>query len=322
MSFSSAVKNEICRLETGCKACLLAELAAVIAISGTIRLINDRDLSIRIVTENAAFARRVFSIIKKVYNIYPEVIIRKCNKLKKHVLYTLVIPSSMGAKRVLEDVKITFEKKDGNEKAVYNLDLKGFLKKPCCKKSYLRGAFLAGGSISDPEKTYHLEITCHSMDLAVKVRDFINRYHLNAKVIKRKANFVAYIKEGENIVDFLNIIGAHSSLLELENVRILKEMRNNVNRIVNCETANLEKTVNASLRQIENIRYIKEKIGFDSLPKNLKEIAEVRLNNEDANLKEMGEMLVPPLGKSGVNHRLRKLDKIAENLRSRKGDNK
>lgn len=304
LSFSSAVKNEICRVETVEKCCLITELAAVIGISGTVKYTNENDIKIRITTENAAFARRVFSNIKKLYNVYPEVIIRKSKKFKKHVAYILIITSLQGAKRILDDIE----------------DAKTLLKKVCCKKAYLRGAFLAGGSISDPEKTYHLEITCHSVDMAEQLKQLINKFKLNAKVIKRKGNFVAYIKEGENIVDFLNIIGAHSSLLELENVRILKGMRNSVNRIVNCETANLEKTVNASLRQIENIQYIKDTIGFGSLPKSLREIAEIRLNNNDANLKELGDMLSPPLGKSGVNHRLRKLDRIAANLRGRKGE--
>lgn len=320
MSFSSTVKNEICRVEKNNKCCLLSELAAVVAISGTIKLSDGKGLSVRIVTENAAFARRVFSIIKKTYNIYPEVIIRKSTKLKKHLSYILVITPSMGADNILADLKITFGEEGDVGSLKYNVGVHGFLKKACCRKSYLRGAFLAGGSISDPEKTYHLEITCHSLELAQKIRDLVNSYSLNSKVIKRKGNQVVYVKEGEDIVDFLNIIGAHTSLLELENVRILKGMRNNVNRVVNCETANLEKTVNASLRQIENIRYIKEKVGFGSLPASLKEIAEVRLDNDDANLKELGELLSPPLGKSGVNHRLRKLDKIAENLRTKEGD--
>jgi len=189
------------------------------------------------------------------------------------------------------------------------------ISKTCCQKAFLRGAFLAAGSISDPEKTYHLEICAKNQMLAEKVMDVLKRFGLNAKFIKRKNDYVVYLKEGENIVDFLNIVGAHSALLQLENIRILKEMRNNINRIVNCETANLEKTVNASMRQLENIEYLKNTVGLENLPSNLEEIARVRLENPDANLKELGEMLNPPLGKSGVNHRLRKLDEIAENER-------
>jgi len=287
--------------------CSISELAAVIRTSGVIKFISPDEMNIKIVTENAAFARRVFSLIKKLCNISPEVIIRKSKKLKKHTSYIVVVTAAMGAKKLLDIV---------NRPA----DESGIIKGVCCKKAYLRGAFLAGGSISDPEKTYHLEITNHSLDLAVELNKLMNTFDLNPKIVKRKGSYVSYLKEGENIVDFLNIIGAHSALLELENIRILKEMRNSVNRIVNCETANLEKTVNASLRQVENIKYIRDNIGFENLPENLREIAEIRLKYNDANLKELGEMLNPPLGKSGVNHRLRKLDRIAENHRKLKGE--
>lgn len=321
MSFSSTVKNELCRIEINNNCCLLAELAAVVRISGIIRVSDSGGISVRILTENAAFARKTFSIIKKLYNIYPEVIIRKSKKLKKHISYIIVITSSAESRKFLEGIGISCSSEDvdiGENYAEYKSRM---LKKSCCKKAFLRGAFLGGGSISDPEKTYHLEITSRSKELAVEIEGIMDSFRLNSKVIRRKGNYVTYLKEGENIVDFLNIIGAHSALLELENVRILKDMRNNVNRIVNCETANLEKTVNASLRQIENIKYIRDNYGFDNLPVSLKEVAELRLKYNDANLKELGEMLNPRLGKSGVNHRLRKLDKIAEDFKSLRGHN-
>lgn len=300
--------------------CLFSEIAAVMRISGVIKYTGNDGANLRIVTENAAFARRAFSIMKKLFNIYPEVVTRKNSKLKKHTSYLLIITASMGAKDMLQKAGIQYESKAGTGDAImYSSYFKQGLKKPCCRRSYLRGAFLAGGSISDPEKTYHLEIACHSRELARETCELINSFNMNAKIIKRKGTYVTYLKEGENIVDFLNVIGAHSALLELENVRILKEMRNNVNRIVNCETANLEKTITASVRQVENIKFIRDHVGFDNLPYNLREIAELRLVYSDANLKELGEMLSPPLGKSGVNHRLRKLDEIAEQNRGTKG---
>ncbi|MCX8129259.1 MAG: DNA-binding protein WhiA [Clostridia bacterium] len=324
MSFSSSVKNELCRLDISQNCCMLSELASVIRISGTIKVNGNGEVNIRIVTENAAFARKLLTSIKKIHNIHPEVIARKSRKLKKHTSYILVITDSMGAKSLLSNIGISFKAGKLAESSDLKLEYSNLsdklFKKVCCKKAFLRGAFLAGGSISDPEKTYHLEIANHSEELAHEACELMNRFSLNSKVIKRKGIYITYLKEGENIVDFLNIIGAHTSLLELENVRILKEMRNNVNRIVNCETANLEKTVNASLRQVENIRFIRDKIGLDNLPENLKEIAELRLIYSDANLKELGEMLNPPLGKSGVNHRLRKLDEIAESVRNLKGE--
>ena len=148
------------------------------------------------------------------------------------------------------------------------------------------------------------------------LRDLINSFNLRSKVIQRKNSFIIYIKESEQISDLLSIMGAHSALFELENIRIMKEMRNNVNRLVNCETANLSKTVNAAVRQVESIKFIQSEIGLKRLPKNLREIAELRLNYPDESLKELGEMLDPPVGKSGVNHRLRKIEKIAGELRN------
>jgi cell division protein WhiA len=319
MSFSSAVKNELCRIEINDSCCLLSELAAVIRIIGQVRSSGAGDINIRVTTESPAFARRVFTIVKRLYDIHPEVIARKSKKLKKHTSYILVITASMGARKMLNNSCIEVSKEGVSGPPIY-ANINNILKNSCCKRSYLRAAFLAAGSISDPEKTYHLEIANHSIGLARELAGMINKFGLNSKIIKRKGYSVIYLKEGENIVDFLNIIGAHSALLEMENLRILKGMRNDVNRIVNCETANLEKTVNAAWRQVENINYIKEHLGFDNLPDNLREIAELRLEYPDLNLKELGDMLKPTLGKSGVNHRLRKLDEIADKVRSSKGE--
>jgi len=320
LSFSSVVKNELCRMELSENCCLLAELSAVIRVGSQTRVVSENEGNIKIVTENAAFALRIFSAFKKLFDVQPEISIRKSDKFKKHISYILVITSSMKAVDILVKLGIIgFYNGKPVEEALFDKE-KGILKKNCCRRSFLRGAFLSGGSVSDPEKTYHLEITARSEDSADQICDLASKFKLNAKFIERKGNFVMYIKEGENIVDFLNIIGAHSALLELENVRILKGMRNDVNRLVNCETANLEKTVKASVRQIENIRYIRDNMGFDSLPESLSDMAELRLKYSDANLKELGEMLNPPVGKSGVNHRLRKLDAIAESLKALKGE--
>lgn len=320
MSFSTLVKNELCRIEVNDNCCLMAELAAVIKISGTIKTAGENDVNIRIVTENAAFARHIFVLIRKLFDIYPEVIIRKSRKLKKHVSYILVITASMGAKKLLDSLDIEFSQNLSYKPQSNAAGSRRLLKKVCCRKMFLRGAFLSGGSVSDPEKTYHLELTSHNLSNASEINSLLNGFKLRGRVIRRKGSFVVYLKEGENIVDFLNIIGAHSALMELENVRILKEMRNNVNRIVNCETANLEKTINASLRQVENIKYIRDSVGFENIPGGLREIAELRLAYSDASLVELGEMLNPHLGKSGVNHRLRKLDKIAEDERRSRGE--
>lgn len=315
MSFSSTVKNELCRLEHIDSGCLISELAATLCLNGAAAVVPGSEPNIRITTENAAFARRIYSNIKKLCDIYPEVTIRKSKKLKKHVSYMLFITSAIGSAKLLERTGVALETAVEGQPPGFVLAGKNSLKRQCCRKAFLRGAFLAGGSISDPEKTYHLELTSRTRLQAQELSRILNTFRLNARIIKRKGSYVTYLKEGENIVDFLNIIGAHTALMELENVRILKGMRNTVNRIVNCETANLGKTVDASLRQVENIRYIAENIGLNRLPEGLRDIAEVRLEYSDANLVELGQHLSPPLGKSGVNHRLRKLDQIAEKYR-------
>lgn len=189
------------------------------------------------------------------------------------------------------------------------------IQKKCDKIAYLRGAFLAGGSINNPEGTYHLEIITNDSQHAEALTDLMNYFQLGAKISLRKNWYVVYIKESENIVDFLGFIGAHRALLEFENVRVLKDVRNKVNRLVNCETANLTKTVMAAIRQKENIELIASTIGLQALPLPLREIAQLRLEYPDASLKELGEMLTPKVGKSGVNHRMRKIDELAEKLK-------
>lgn len=191
------------------------------------------------------------------------------------------------------------------------------IQQPCCKRAYIRGAFLAAGSISDPEKSYHFEIVCRTMEQAEQLQEVINSFAMDAKIVERKKHFVVYLKEGSQIVDILNVMEAHIALMNLENVRILKEMRNSVNRKVNCETANISKTVNAAVRQLEDIIYIRDTMGLGALPENLRAIAELRLEYPEAPLKELGTYLNPPVGKSGVNHRLRKISAIAEAERER-----
>ena len=291
----------------------LAELSAIMKVSGTLAF-SGSGLSFKMTTENPASARLVFTLLKEHFNIHSKLMVKKSNSLKKNNIYMVVITEEMGVRDLLDKTGI-LKDIDGIMSLNYRID-----NEICSneeeKKAYIRGAFIGGGSISNPEKTYYLEFVTHSEEYANDLRDLINTFSLNSKVIQRKNSFIIYIKEGEQIVDLLNIIGAHTSLLEVENIRIMKEMRNNVNRLVNCETANLSKTVNAAVRQVESIKLIQEKIGLKRLPQNLREVAELRLNYPDESLKELGEMLDPPVGKSGINHRLRKIEKIAEELRT------
>ncbi|NFN86164.1 DNA-binding protein WhiA [Clostridium sporogenes] len=312
MSFSLKVKNEVCKYVEINKQEAIAELSAIMKVSGTL-LFTNKQFNFKITTENAAIARLVFKILKEHFGIHTEIMIKKNNSLKKNNIYIILISEEEGVKSLLKEVGIIKETIN-----VFSLDYnipENIIECDECRRAYIRGAFLGGGSISNPEKTYHLEFVTHNEEYAKDLSDLINSYNLNSKVIKRKNSYIIYLKEGEQIVDLLNIIGAHASLLELENVRIMKEMRNNVNRLVNCETANLSKTVNAAVRQVESIKFIEREIGLGRLPKNLRDVAELRIKYPDESLRELGKMLNPPVGKSGVNHRLRRIEKIADELK-------
>ena len=312
MSFSSKVKGEICRYNDISKDEALSEITAIMKVSGTLAF-SGKGLKFRITTENPASARLAFSILKDYFNIHSKLMVKKSNSLKKNNIYMVVIDEEMGVKNLLEIAGILREV-DGILSLDYSIDNK-FIDTEDKKRAFIRGAFIGGGSVSNPEKTYHLEFVAHSEEFANDLKNVINHYKLNSKVIKRKNSFIVYIKEVEKIQDMLSVLGAHTCLLEMENIRIVKEMRNNVNRLVNCETANLSKTVNAAVRQVESIKYIDSTVGISRLPKNLQEIAYLRLENPEESLKELGEMLDPPVGKSGVNHRLRKIEKIAQELK-------
>ena len=189
------------------------------------------------------------------------------------------------------------------------------LKRDCCRRVFLRGLFLSGGTITDPNKNYQLELLFDDSALAQDVKELLSGYEIRAKLLERKDRYVLYLKEGDRIADFLALIGASDSFFNLENVRVLKEVRNSVNRRVNCEAANLKKSANAAVIKVRDIELIQERIGFENLPENLRQIAILRMNYPDISLAELGQMLDPPLGKSGVNHRLRRLSEIAEEER-------
>ena len=313
MSFSRRTKNELSRLVVNKPCCQLAELSALVRFGGIIQLSSGRRLALNIVTENAAVARRVFTMLKKVLGIPVEIAVRKKTRLRKNNSYLVRIPPQADVGEVLSKLKILGEEN--------SLDLKlktDFLKNKCCRRAFLRGAFLGCGSLSDPVKANHLELVVEDSDNAEQLKELINSFGLQAKTVKRKNKWIVYLKDGEEIVIFLNLIKAYSALLNYENIRIVKDVRNNVNRIVNCETANLTKMVNAAVRQIEVINWIKDHVGLDYLPPNLKELAEIRLQYPEKSLKELGEMLDRPIGKSGVNHRMRRIEEIAEELKGRK----
>ncbi|WP_031516687.1 DNA-binding protein WhiA [Desulfofalx alkaliphila] len=312
MSFSVVTKNELARVMGTRRCCQLAELAALVKMDGTIQITGQK-MALSIVTENAAVARKVFKLIKKLFGLQTEVMVRRKMRLKKNNVYLVRIPPQWG----VENILIKLGMWDGKS-AMYTTRVRsGLVAKECCRRAYLRGVFLGGGSISNPEDTYHLEIISNDEGHAQDIRNIMKKLNLKAKVSLRKNWYVVYLKESDQIVECLNNMGAHTALLNFENVRIYKGMRNQVNRLVNCETANLNKTVNAAVRQLENIQLIIRTMGLHKLPQGLRETAELRLNNPDISLKELGEMMEPPVGKSGVNHRMRKLEQIANQIRKR-----
>lgn len=315
MSFSSKTKNELARMPMEDNCCRLSELAALVRMCGTIQISGRSNINIKFTTENAAIARRLFTFLKEMYEGDIEVMVKRNKQLKKNNNYLIVIKDKDVSRKFLLDVGFINDEENIN---IFNTKYKvnkEMLNNRCCKRSYIRGAFLGGGSISNPEKAYHMEFVTNNQDHSVDLSNIINSFGLSSKIVLRKENYVVYLKEGEQIVDLLNVMGAHQALLKFEDIRVLKDVRNNINRLVNCETANLSKTIDASMRQIEQIERIQKFMGLERLPEKLKDIAEVRLNNPDATLKEIGEMLDPPVGKSGVNHRFRKIEEIAEDLK-------
>ncbi|MBS2970562.1 DNA-binding protein WhiA [Metabacillus sp. KIGAM252] len=311
MSFASETKKELTQVEIkGC--CLKAELSALIRMNGSLSFSN-RKLVLDIQTENAAIARRIYILLKRQYDATVELLVRKKMRLKKNNVY--IVRLTAQAREILEDLKILGESFTFVREISPDL-----IQKKCCKRSYMRGAFLAGGSVNNPEtSSYHLEIFSLYKEHSDSLSELMNTFQLNSKSLERKKGYIAYMKEAEKIAEFLNIIGAHTALLKFEDIRIVRDMRNSVNRLVNCETANLNKTIGAALRQVENIEYIDSKIGLDMLPEKLREIARLRVDYQDVTLKELGEMVSSgTISKSGINHRLRKLDQIADQLRAGK----
>ncbi|HDU1018804.1 TPA: DNA-binding protein WhiA [Listeria monocytogenes] len=309
MSFASETKKELTHMDVS-DSDAKVELAAFIRMNGAISFSNQLVI-MDVQTENAAIARRMYQLLKDLYEVPIELLVRRKMKLKKNNVYIVRLKS--GTRGILEDLRIlepsmTFTK---------SID-RGFVKKRSAKRAYLRGAFLASGSVNNPEtSSYHLEIFSVYEEHNEAICALMNQFDLNARTLERKNGFITYLKEAEKITEFLSIIGATSALLHFEDVRIMRDMRNSVNRLVNCETANLNKTINAAVRQIDNIKYIQSTVGLEALPERLREIAALRIANEDVTLKELGEMLTTgQVSKSGINHRLRKLDQIAERLRS------
>ena len=295
LSFAAETKQELTQLEVQYDYSKY-ELAALIRMNGAVGILN-RQLILNIQTENAAIARRIYILLKKYYQVESELLVRRKMKLKKNNVY--IVRLKHGTEEILEDLNI-------KSSGLFNMRVPENIRDDEEKmRAYLRGAFLAGGSINDPKTSrYHLEI-----------------YSIYDRTIERRKGYITYLKEAEKIADFLAVIHASNAMLHFEDIRIIRDMRNTANRLVNCENANINKVVNAATRQIEEIQYIEDTVGLDSLPDKLSEIAKIRLENPEISLKELGETLPSgPISKSGVNHRLRKISEFAQNLKEEKSN--
>lgn len=308
-SYASSVKKELTVLEVHPEHAK-AELSAFLRMNGILSLRN-KNFSLDIVTENPAIARRIFSLMKIAYKIEPVLLVSQKMKLKKNNQYLVRLKTRV--KEILQDLDIVDE-----HFAIKTRVPEKIMKDEQRTMSYLRGAFLAAGSVNNPVTSrYHLEIYSlyeeHNADIVV----LMNKFNLNAKATKRRSGYIAYLKGAEKIADFLRVIGAINAMLAFEDLRIMRDMRNSVNRLVNCDTANLKKTANAAAKQVEDITIIKQEIGLERLPEKIRVLAQFRLENQELTLKEVAEQIPDgPISKSGVNHRFKKIEEMAERIRS------
>ncbi|MDT9605360.1 DNA-binding protein WhiA [Lactobacillus johnsonii] len=309
VSYASDVKKELTSLPVHPEHAK-AELAAFLRMNGVLSL-HDHQFSLDITTENPAIARRIFSLIKTAYGIEPLLIVSKKMKLKKNYQYLVRLQKQVH--EILADLEIF----DSNNGLITGIPEK-IMSSEQRAMSYLRGAFLASGSVNNPETSrYHLEIYSlyedHNQDLLKLMNNF---FYLNAKETRRRSGYIVYLKEAEKIGDFLHVVGAVNAMLAFEDLRIMRDMRNSVNRLVNCDTANLKKTANAAAKQVEDIQLIEEKFGLENLPEKLTVLARFRLTHPELSLKEVAAQVPDgPISKSGVNHRFQKIREIAKQLK-------
>ncbi|OLR56521.1 DNA-binding protein WhiA [Hornefia porci] len=313
MSFSSETKNELARIEPERKCCQLAEIAGFLRVSGSIRLTGGGKFQIVVTTDSPAVARHYKKMLQEYFRIEAELLIGEAAALKKGHTYMLTIDPEMRSESILRETGILLVREGNNyiSDGIYD----GIVKTRCCRKAYLRGIFLGTGSVNSPEKGYHLEFVCGSENLARDLRRLINTFDdLSAKITQRKDRYVVYMKNSQYISDTLAIMGAHSKVLEYEDVKIKKELVNQAVRMTNCDTANTDRTLDASQRQLEAIRRIERTGGLDALPPKLRELALLRQYNPEASLTQLGEMMSPPLKKSGVNNRMKRILDFAAKL--------
>lgn len=311
MSFTDDVKHELAHFEIDDKTLHQAEVSALIKLSGSI-LISSGQISIKLAVYHGDVARRIYRYLKEEYQFKSEIRVKE-NNLTKRKKYELYITPQKGVHDLLGNLGIL----DQSNNIVFSIadwikDDREY------QRAYLRGVFLAGGSVNKPRSEYHLEIRCEHITHAEEIMELMREFNLDPHLTEHRKKHVIYLKKYDDIATMLNLMGAYNSLLELENVQIFKEIKNNVNRKVNFETANLDKTVRAAMKQIEDIKLIKREKGLDNISESLREIALLREKNPYASLKELGKMLKPNLSKSGVYNRIKRLAKTADKIRSEK----
>ena len=293
MSFSSIVKEELSKKISGARHCQIAELAAIYSFCGSFVQKNMENSHIFFNFENVLVANKCFTLMKKAFTIYSG-----CDFVNQIAYDEKSLTISVNDKELSGKIQDALESFSVTERT-------------CCRRAYLRGAYLCGGSTTDPGKSYHLEIVCKNKKSADKIIELFETFDVDAKLVERGRYYIVYIKDSNKIVLALNVFEAPVALMEYENTIIMKEMRNSINRQNNCDVANLNKTVSAAQSVISDIKQLMGTAEYENLPDNIKEVAMLRVEYPDASLKELGEMLTPPLGKSGVNHRLRKLSEMA-----------
>lgn len=311
MSFSSDLKEELCRVVNHDICCMMSELTGFLITNCNIVKENN-EFTLRMSTENSSAIRRVYSYFKKIYNVTPISNIEK-EKTFKDTLFQLRIIDKDALEEIFKNSYINID-----VRLQIVIDKKDSIKeKDCCIRSFLRGVFVGAGSITNPNNRYHLEIVANSIENATFINELITEAGLSSKVIKRKRDYVIYLKGAEDISEFLTIIGSNKGKLTFEETRVIKDMRNRINRISNFENANFDKTIDAGLSQIDDIDVIKKNRKFSKLPEGLKQLAKLRLSYKEATLEELGNMLEPKLSRAGVSHRFKKLREIANELRNK-----
>lgn len=318
MSFASETKNELARIETEKKCCQLAEIAGFLRVAGSLRLAGGGKFRIVITTENPAIARHYKKLMQEYFGIETKLEIGESSAVGKsrsslHHAYSITIDPDNRSEQILRETGILLIKEGNNyiSDGIYS----GIVKTKCCKKAYMRGIFMGAGTMSDPEKGYHLEFVCHSETMAADLKRLINSFvDLTAKVTKRGNSHIVYMKKADYIRDTLAIMGATSQVFSMEETRIKKGMVSDAKRIANCDTANLDRSVDAAMRQLAAIHKIQEERGLDWLPDKLQEVARLRMENPYIAIAALGDLCDPPLKKSGINNRLRRIEELAAKL--------